>query len=140
MIKDLVNSIKPQFSEDVGFDNYIIWTKADATADPLIRDVGDLSIAGTFAGSAQSRASMANYNLLDGEGKKVKMVLLDVALVDGFDPKGSLGALNTDEGNLMTQFMATTNGWASRNDLRPATFRRATYKLNDALRRRYRMD
>lgn len=140
MVKDFINAIKPGFSADVTFDNYIVYTQADADAEPLIAALGDLSIVGTFSGSAQEKASQCTYNLLDSEGQKAKIVLLDSALLTDFEPVTALGSLTAEEQAMINEFISTGNGWASRNDARPTIFRKATYKLNDALRRSYRMD
>lgn len=140
MVKDFVNAIKPGFSADVTFDNYIVYTQADEDAEPLIAALGDLSIDGTFVGSAQEKAAQCTYSLLDSEGAKAKIVLLDSALLTDFEPIGAVGDLTAAEQAMIAEFISTANGWASRNGARPTIFRKATYKLNDALRRSYRMD
>lgn len=139
MIKDFVNTLAPLFSTDVSFDNYIIYTQADAESFPLIVNLGDLSIDGTSVADVQEKASQATYSFLDTEGKKAKIVLLDNAVGASFEPKGSYGALSADEQDMAIEFLSSGNGWASRNDARPNIFRQATFTLNDGLRKRYRM-
>jgi hypothetical protein len=139
MIKDFVNLAKVLFPADVVFDNYAIYIQSGAEAPPVLRAVGDLSIAGTFVGDAQQRAVQAHYAFKDTEGAIAKIVLLDIPLPATFEPVNSLGALTADEEALMDNFLSSTEAWASRNDQQPFLFRRATYKLNDALRNAYRM-
>lgn len=139
MIKDFVNLLAPKYATNAGFDNYIIYTQVDESSPPLIADLGDLSIAGTEADTGQDKASQATYSFLDTEGKKVKLVLLDYVNLVGYEPIGAYGDLSADEQAIVGAFINSANAWASRNDKKPQLFRRASFTLNDGLRRAYKM-
>jgi hypothetical protein len=139
MIQDLVTKMADLMATTSSFDYYIIYTQADADSEPIIAIINTLSTPGTVTASAQEKATQGHYALLDTNGKKCGITLMDMPLEYGFERKNFVGALATPESALVTELTLTNKGWSSRQNARPAVFKRATYDMNDALRKRYRM-
>lgn len=140
MVKDLCTAMAPLMQDESAFDSYIIYTQASPTDTPVFATTGAINIAGTGSLLAgQEKAAQSQYSMIDSGGHRVSFYMLDAPNPAGFDRIDLLGDLTTEEQDLLTEFMDEDNAWSSRADMRPSTFRRATYKINDALRRRYRM-
>jgi hypothetical protein len=139
MIEALVDLMADLMATTSSFDYFIIYTQADADSEPIIAHIGTLTAPGTVTASAQDKGTQAHYALLDTGGAKCGITLMDMPLEYGFERKNFIGSLATPESLMIAEFTADTNGWSSRKDGRPVVFKRATYDMNDALRKRYRM-
>lgn len=67
-----------------------------------------------------------------------KLVFLDAGSFDNFNKIISLTG-ETALAAVIAEYMSLTNGWAARDNTRPATWTQATRTLNEKLRRAYRM-
>jgi len=122
----------------VNINSYTVWTMASEDANPQYQVSVDVSKVGTNASTNQSKAVQTQYNMLDTEGQKVKLVLLDFPYI-GWDRTTGFDALTSTERDVLGKLMDELSFFSSRNGKRPAVFRSRTTKLNDKLRRAYRM-
>lgn len=140
MINALVDDLVDLMDETSAFNSYIIYTLASPTAPPIIRRVYPLTDVGTVSDSFQVKATQHTFSMLDTEGAKMKLVLLDAPVQAGYEPVKTLATLSAAEQAVIGDLLTPDAAWSSRNGARPATFRRKTVKLNDKLRRAYHMD
>lgn len=130
---------KVLFTPDTGFNSAILFTLVDENSEPLLKRVIPLSIVGTSDGIGQEKATQLTYSLLDTGGHATKLVALDAPLPVGFDVVSVFGSLTAPEQAVISGFVNPSFAWASRAGNRPLVFRKASYTLNDKLRRAYRM-
>src|SRR5262245_342002 len=139
MITALVTVLKPFFPTTYGFDNWRVFTKADAEAIPLLVLAGSFtSVAGTNSSPGWTKAVQRTLSALGHAGSKVRLVMLDAASNNSFDPETTVPSMSALS-DLMDEWTAASNGWATRAGEQPRTFLELTTTLNEKLRRAYRM-
>jgi len=135
LINELVNIMPVQSV----FDNYIVYTFETPTSDPEPRaqkSVG--AIPGAVVTPGWVAAVQTTMTWRTNEFGLAKLVMLDSASADDFSKIVDLTASAALAG-IDTEFTATPNGWAGRDDARPQTFISQTKTLNEKLRRAYRL-
>jgi hypothetical protein len=138
MIDAMVDVLKPFFLGTTSFDAATIYTLS-AVGSPAIPRAGKvLSVAGTSTESTQAKAVQETWTFRDVDWGICRIVMLDAPTGAGFEPITDITGV-TEAEDLVAEFTAVTNAWASPADGRPATFRRIVYTLNDGLRRQYDM-
>lgn len=75
--------------------------------------------------------------LRDTNGKLMKLVLLDFASGNDFDRYVNAATIGVN--TIVGQLSSSENAWSSRQNAQPSTFLARTAKLNDKLRKEYRM-
>jgi len=134
MIAALAGTMQHLLNSAGSVDWYEIWTMASSTAIPQLKYAANLNLTGDNVSTDAYQATQATYNFLDTAGNKGKMVLLEFP-VPQLTPVSTYASLTTLEKNMLDELTADSNAWASRGDDLLFTFRKATYKLNDKLRK-----
>jgi len=138
MIKDLVNAMKDAYPTTITYDNYVIFTQADATANPVPVAAGTLAIDGTVVTPGWYKAVQGTFSWRTSAFGLSKLVLLDLASGDDFDKNNTVpgsGPLF----NMNAEVTADAKGWSGQDNGQPMTFISVTKTLNEKLRRAYRM-
>jgi len=138
MIKDLVNAMKGAMPDTVTFDNYVIFTQASETANPVPVAAGTLAIDGTLSTPGWYKAVQGTFSWRTTAFGLFKLVLLDFASGNTFDKANSVpgsGALF----DMNAEVVSDMKGWSGRDNGQPHGFISATETLNEKLRRAYRM-
>lgn len=138
MVKALVALFAPFFPASVVFDNYIVFTYASPTDDPVPVASAALTTIGTSATPGWSKAVQATLSFRTSLFGIAKIVLLDYDSQDSFD-KTVVVPPATPLSALRDEFTASTNGWCGRDGGRPDTYISACVTLNEKLRQGYRM-
>jgi len=136
MIKALVNAEADMMPNSVIFDQYTIYTKADASSPALPVQGNSLAITGSSALSGWYAAVQHSFNFLDNSFLAVKLVLLDIQSGGDFG-KVLPAAFTTEQIALGALFVDPENAWSSRGGNRPNLFRNVTKTLNEKLRKEY---
>jgi len=134
-VTDLVTQLKEFVPSTYHFDSAIIYTMADETADPLPRISIDLGVAGT--GDPGVPACQGTYTWRTSEFGLLKVVILDGTPTTDFLPftvEGAPGGQPRDLGDLLRD---DDHGFAGRDGGQVTSFLRATFTLNESLRREY---
>lgn len=139
MIKDLVDKLKAFFDASVIFDNYIIYTKADAEAPELPVTGNSLAVVGTNPAPGWFKAVQATWSFRTTAFGDSKLTLLDAASGDDFDKITNITGITAAEA-LRDEWQFDGNGWSGRDNNRPTTFVQIAYTLNEKLRREYNMN
>jgi hypothetical protein len=138
MITALLGKVKAVFLPTAGFDVVTIYTKDTAEAPSIPRVAKALAIVGTSVSAEWAKAVQHNWMFRDAEYAQSKLTFLDAPIGSGWDPVTDLSGIAVLQ-DIVDQFVAPENAWSSRNDLRPSTFIKITYTLNEKLRREYGM-
>lgn len=138
MVKALVTLFAPFFPATVSFDNYIVFTYASPTADPVPVASGALTTIGTSGTPGWSKAVQATLSFRTDLFGIAKIVFLDYDSQDSFDKTVIIPGGSPLE-DLRDEFVLDTNGWSGRDGGRPDTYLSATVTLNEKLRKSYRM-
>lgn len=139
MITGLVDLLIPFFDTNTHFDGYTIFTYATITGPALPQSEA------TFMGkvgtsSATIPASMASYIFRTAGFGSARIILLDTVVTSTFQPKTVLlSPADDDEIALINYWMDDGNAFAGRDGTQVTFWRKITYKLNDALRKEYRL-
>lgn len=138
MIDYLVTRLKPFFLATTNFDVATIYT-LDAVGAPAIPRAGKtLDEAGTSVSTTQAKAAQHTLTFRDTGWNVSRLVFLDAPVSAGFEPISDVTGVTAME-NLIAAWTSSDLAFASMADLRPATFRKVVYTLNDTLRRKYGM-
>jgi hypothetical protein len=138
MILALMAKCQPFLPPTSTFDNYLIFNAA-SEASPLLPVKGDsISLPGTSSVPGWTKAVQAQLNMRSASFNVTKLVFLDAASGNTFDPVTDL-TTNADLQALYTEFTKVINGWAARDNAQPSTFSSFDRTLNEKLRRRYHM-
>lgn len=138
MINDLADILSGILPDTASFDSYIIYN-VDSETEQLIPQVSKpMVIPGLDATPGWDKATQVTMNWRTLDISIFKIVLLDAATNNSFDKTLALPGSGVlfDTNALVTDM---DNGWAGRDNTRPASFISQTVTLNDALRKRYRM-
>jgi len=139
MVDALVGALLDIMPTTVVFDNYIVYTFATPTSDPVPRaQKAFVAIDGDVADPGWTAAVQTTITWRTEEFGLAKIVMLDSASADDFSKITNLAdsaALDAIDG----EFTAVSNGWSGRDDARPQTFVSQTKTLNEKLRRAYRL-
>lgn len=115
------------FNFDVGADRFIpVATKA-------------LGVTGTFTPASPNKAVSLTLNMRTVGGQPFKLVFLDYVLGAAEFNKIGPAAFSADMTAIVDEVSGTTNAWSGRDNTRPTASISATFDLNDALRKQYRM-
>ena len=137
MIKAFITLLLPIYTEQVVFDSYIIYNVDTSGDDPVNVPVfAELLVAqdGAITDVVEYLAWMKTYSFLSSDSHNAKIVLLDVPTGGQINKTGTVAGA---ELAIVNAFMATTNAWAARDDLRPVAFRSLNNSVNKALERKY---
>jgi hypothetical protein len=137
MIKDLVTALADVMPDDTTFDDYIIYTKADAHAANIPQRAGPLAITGTLTG-AYPPATQATWSFRTAAFNHFKLVTLDTQPPSDF-ARIEAADWSVDQNAVRTQLESDGNAWAARDGTQIATAIRITFTLNEKLRRAYRL-
>lgn len=139
MITDFVDLILPFFTPDTEYQSATIYTMADIDALPQPRAF--VNFTGKVGSSADPAvpASMSTYSFRTTNFGLMKLVFLDAPVTTNFLPFTSL-ASSVPLTNLFNFMSDEANAISARDNGRPAQFIRATFKINDELRKSYRLD
>jgi hypothetical protein len=137
MITDYVTALLPFYPSTVVFDNFLVFTQASPSSDPLPVNSGTFtSLVGSAGTPGWTKAVQLTMSVRSDTFGVAKYVFLDAASGNNFDP------IRTADGSmtaLMTVLSDVANGFAARNNGRPNTFIGLTKTLNEKLRKAYRM-
>lgn len=138
MILALVEELNEFQPSTAVHDSAIIYTMADATADPLPVAQVLLGEAGTHVG-ADVPASQATMTLRTTNFGIFKLIWFDAPPTTDFLPQRTLPGSGQplDLFNVVT---STAWAWAGRDGGRPSQFLQISYTLNEALRKQYRLN
>ncbi len=135
----LIVTLKPFLSSDYSYDLLTIFN-FDTGINKFIPVTGKvLAVAGTGTTDTPRKAVQQTINMRSAGGQPVKLVFLDapIGAID-FD-KQFASSFSSAALALLAEFSDPDNAWSARDNTRPSTGLSATYDLNDALRKQYRM-
>lgn len=139
MIIDLITELTKICSDEVDFDNYIIYNVPTPGASPIPVAGDDCNaLTGIDGTPGWFKATQFTYTFFDTAFNTVKLVLLDASSNGDFSRR-SPGSLTSDESSPSAEFMLDTNAWSSRAGFRPSVLRSLAVTINDKLRREYGM-
>jgi hypothetical protein len=138
MIDNLILALVEQFTAQINFNGWEIWTFASPTAPAIFGISKSTSVAGTSVSTNQRKAIQTTYNLMDLSGNRAKITLLDAPVVS-FERIVGFSVLTADEQQIINELTATGSAWSSKANNRITTFRSRTTTLNEKLRREYHM-
>lgn len=138
MVKDLTLVLAGIMPATVTFDNYTIFTQADEEADPLPVAGNSIGQAGLEATPGWYKAVQTTISIRTTGFGLFKLVVLDSASNDNFDPVFGL-APSPALSDIFDQVADVGNAWSGRDNGRPNTVISQTKTLNEALRRSYHM-
>jgi hypothetical protein len=139
MVEEIVGNMAAFNPATTVYDHATVYTLDDPES-PAIPQAGiSLSIVGAAATPGWTRAVQRCWVFRDTEWQVAKLYQLDTASTNDFDAVSDITGVAAALA-LTGSFTSTSWAWASRNGERPATFMKATLKLNDKLRREYGMD
>lgn len=138
MVNALIDTFLPLFLATSSFDVATVYTKADAASPSRPRAAVAIASPGTSVATTQAKATQHNWMFRDDEYAQAKLVFLDAPIGINFDPTSDISG-NADLLALVAEYTALSNGWSTRNGLRPSNFIKITYTLNDKLRKEYGM-
>jgi|SRR6185436_2751370 len=97
------------------------------------------SVAGTVTPANVNKAVSLTINMRSLGGQPFKLVYLDYVLAGAEFNKIGPSAFAAGMNDVVNIVSGTTNAWSARDNTRPSTAISATFDLNDALRKQYRM-
>jgi len=138
MINDLVDEIAKFYTSGLSFTGYTIFTLPSMTGDPLPKYSAQLSQVGVTTSSTWQKAVQITMTARTSAFGVAKIVMLDAISENNWDRITVLpGSGNV--ATLWAEWSDVTNGWAGRDNGRPATFLQVSKTLNEKLRRQYHM-
>ena len=138
MINDLIDALLPRFPDTVEFDTYTPFTFATPTSDGVpLQTLTFTGQVGSAAVPGWSKATMETMTFRDEEAALAKLVLLDFASGNNFEKYTNAATAGVT--TIVSVFTDASNAFSSRNGARPQSFIARTAKLNDELRKSYRM-
>jgi len=139
MIDSLVALLKPEIGSDSSYDLASIYNFDVGSGKFRPEAFKALAVAGTGSTASPRKAVSQTINMRTVGGSTFKIVHLDHSLgaseFDKIPPLGFGGAALA----IVTEVTLTSNAWSGRDNTRPNGIISATFDLNDALRRQYRM-
>jgi hypothetical protein len=138
MITRLVDKIKVFAKTDTIWDLGTVFTQALPVGPAFARASGPLGVAGVNTGGAPRKATEFTLVMRSSGFAIAKLVALDVPVSSEFEPilPGSFPSSITD---FLAEFGAITNGWVAQDGNQITQGVKATYNLNQKLRKEYRM-
>jgi len=137
-VETLVDAFLPFYPVDVTYDN---WTIFHQPADPgpsfPMTGSGFTGKIGTDATAGWSKAAQATLTWKTVLFNDFKIVLLDFNSRNLWDKTTTLGS--TRLADLDVAVTSINNVWQGRDNGQPLNFKSSAVKLNDELRRQYRM-
>lgn len=138
-VDDFITLIKPFFPTTVDFTHYSIYSQPTPTSDAVpVVTAPIASGAGTNVAPGWSRAVSSTFNFKTDLGGNFKIVLLDSASGDAFNPI-SLTDITGAALAFVNFIIGDDSFFAGRDGGRPSFCQRITYDLNDGLRKQYHM-
>jgi len=136
MIDELVAHLKTFYLASASIDACTIYSMASPT-DPAIPVTGKgIGVAGTNTAGEHAKASIQTWVMRDTAFEISKLIFLDAPVGVGWEPVTSLSG---GPALLLTEWTSDLNAWSSRAGNRVTSFFKATYDLDDKLRREYGM-
>jgi hypothetical protein len=139
MVDDFLTLAVPFWPDDVEFDYYQVFLKADAAADSVLAASKTLTQVGTNATPGWTKATEAIWSFKSDLNGLWKLSMLDMGNNDGWD-KVTFADLSGASLAFNNYIVDGTHGWAARDNGQPVTFLQISYGLNKALRRKYNMN
>jgi len=136
MIQALAVAESENMPNTVTFDNYIIYTKADAASPALPVRTNHIGINGASLLTGWYAAVQFSFNFFDNVFLPFRVVLLDCQSGGDFG-KVLPGAFTIEQNAVITQITSDTNAWSSRAGNRPNICNNVTKTLNEKLRKEY---
>lgn len=137
MVNGLANTMCLFLPTTVTFQTWQVFNQPEDPGPSFPRDGNVFTgVIGIDATSSWSKAVEFTINTRTTGFGAQKIVLLDMASRNDFNPAVTP---STDMNTLLTELFDMGNGWAGRDNLRPAVFVSATKTLNEKLRKSYRM-
>jgi len=139
MVNALVDAIAADATADVHWDAATVYTIDTPTSGAIPRKAIALTQTGGNGSASLLTAAVQNtYIFRDDEYALSKLVLLDFPFGANFFPITDITGITVVE-NIVAEWTGIGNAWSSRNGLRPTTFQKILYTLNDKLRKEYGM-
>jgi hypothetical protein len=136
MVDAFVADLKGFYLATTTIDACTLYSMA-TPSDPAIPVAGKgIGVVGTNTGTTQAKATIQTWVMRDTAFDISKLVFLDAPVAAGFEP---VTALSGAPAGLLADWTSNTNAWSSRAGNRVVTFFKATYDLDDKLRREYGM-
>lgn len=127
------------FNDSSNLDSYVIYTQADAEADPLPRAGNAINLAGVNTSDSWFQAVQQTWSYRDTEFHKFKLVMLEVPTSDVFSKSTSLpgsGPLFDLNAFLVDPSQSFSSRWGHR----PDGFVSICTTLNEKLRKERRLN
>jgi hypothetical protein len=137
MVDALITELVDRYPVDYDFLRATLWSQPNPGDLPTFVATNSTAISGTVATPGWNKATQETITARDTGGYIVKLVLLDMASTNNFDPQVTLAGAGIT--SLWAEWSAITNGWSSRAGNRPSSFIKATRTLNEKLRKSYGM-
>lgn len=138
MVNSLVDKLKEVMVTTYHFDDYTVYTQADADSPPQPRFTEIINEAGLLTAADAVPASQGTMTFRTAGFGKFKLVLLDAIPSGDFLPQLP-GDFTTDQTNLAVELESDANAWQGRDGFQIVTLLRLTWTLNEKLRKAYRL-
>jgi len=137
MVDAFIAKLKKLFLPSTSFDEVTIYTQATPTSPNIPRAGKQIAVVGTSAGTGESAAVSATFNMKTDDNGTVKLVCLDIPIGSNWFAPLFPADFTSDLTDIFDQLADNTNAWAGRDDHRPDIFRTVTFDLNDKLQKMY---
>ncbi len=139
MADELVDKLIPFYPASYTIDSAQVVTYDPLDPIAIPRAIKAYGTAGTEGDPGLIKATQVLFILRDTAYNMAKITLLDAVISGDFEPLSDISG-SAEATDLVGVF--TSDAWAftSKADLKITTFQKLTYKLNDALRKKYDMD
>lgn len=140
MVNELVDALKVYYLSSTLFDLATVFTIANELAPVAIpRASIALSVAGTSASAAPSKAVQNVFTFRTEEAHVLKLYLLDAPVIGGNFDRNARGTWSANEIALEGVIKADGNAWVGRDGAQISSGIAVTKTLNEKLRKAYRM-
>lgn len=137
MVKVMMDKLGEVVPNTTVYDRFVLykWNTATLEYNPFYEE--SYSVTGSAAGlSGQAKAVQCTLSIKTLGFSLLKIVLLDRPNNNTW---GNQVPVPTDYAEIVTEATALTNGWAGRDNTRPAIATNVSVSLNKRLRRKYGM-
>lgn len=139
MIDALVVVMKEIDDPTTTYNLATVYTVDEATNRSIPRATKALTAVGTSAAGGVRKAVQATFNFRTAEINPFKLVFLDKPHGTGQFDKQPFSAFDADAIALVDELESTNNAWCGRDNSQIVACISATYTLNEALRKQYKM-
>jgi len=139
MVQEYADAMMAFYPSSAGMNTATVWTKATPTSPAYPRRQVAITSPGTLVSPGWSKAVQHQYILRGTDFSLMKLIFLDCPIGGSWDALTDITGSAEAEA-VVAAITSADWAWSTRQDARPDSFVKITYKLNDELRKQYRMN